>query len=108
VSEERAWLALVTFERKTDETDVLPQWAQGACGWMVALGSDFEIAYQRLVRDLGHCALRILEVADELEVFTPKDVEDTDEYLASNWREIEPGKHTVWGTLHSYKGEGEA
>jgi hypothetical protein len=29
-------------------------------------------------------------------------------HLLENFRNIEPGKQTVWGTIHSYKGEGEA
>jgi hypothetical protein len=108
VSAERSWLALVTFERQAETQEVLPEWAHGACGWMIALGPDFQTASQRLVRDLEHNGLRVLEVADECEVFSPEDVDETDEHLANNWREIEADKQTVWGTLHGYKGEGEA
>lgn len=104
----RWWVALVTFERRDEAQDILPEWAQGGCGWMVALASDEEAARSVLVRDLEHHALRVLEIADEREVFGEDEIEEIDEHLASNFRDIEPGKQSVWGTIQCYKGEGEA
>ena len=69
MSDERRWLALVTFERRDDEQEMVP---------------------------------------DLHEVFSLSDVEEVDDHLAANLRDIEPGKQTVWGTIHGYKGEGEA
>jgi hypothetical protein len=105
---ERYWVALVTFERRTEEQDILPEWAHGACGWMAALAQDEEEARRLLVRDVEHHGLRVLEIANEQEVFSSDDVEEFDEHLGANFRNIEPGKQTVWGTIHGYKGEGEA
>jgi hypothetical protein len=104
----RWWVALVTFERRDEDQDILPYTAQGACGWMLALAPDEETARSLLVRDVEHVGLRVLEIADEQEVFGEDEVEDIDEHLASNFREMEPGRQTVWGTIHCYRGEGEA
>jgi hypothetical protein len=41
-------------------------------------------------------------------VRTDDDIEQIDEQLAANLRNILGHKETVWGTLHCYKGEGEA
>ena len=108
MTDERSWLALITFERQTEETDILPEWAHGACGWMIALAPDFDTACDRLTRDLGYHGLRLLAVGEKREVFDPDDVEEVDCHLAQKWHQIEPDKQTVWGTLHCYKGEGEA
>ena len=104
----RWWIALVTFERLNDTQDFLPNWALGACGWMVAIAPDEDAARQLIVRDVEHHGLRVIEIADEHEVFGEDEIEDVDQHLASNFREIEPGKQTVWGTIHCYRGEGEA
>lgn len=104
----RWWVALVTFERRDNEQDILPDWANGACGWMVALAPDEAAARELLVRDVEHHGLRVIEIDDEREVFGDDEIEQIDDHLAMKFREIEPGKETVWGTIHCYKGEGEA
>lgn len=103
----RFWLALLTFERRDERLGMLPDWACGASGWMVAIAPDEETARELIVRDVGSCGLRVLEVDKMREAFSHKDVEVVDDHLARNLRQIEPGKHTVWGTVHGYKGEGE-
>ena len=104
----RWWVALVTFERRNEEQDILPEWAHGACGWMVALAPDEETAARLLVRDIEHHGLCVVKIANEREIFGEDEIEETDEHLAANFRDIEPGRQTVWGTIHCYKGEGEA
>ncbi len=104
----RLWVSLVTFERRNAEQDIFPEWAHGAAGWMVALAPDEETARHLLVRDVEYHGLRVLEVAEEREIFSVDEVEEIDEHLAFNFKNIEPGKQTVWGTIHGYKGEGEA
>jgi hypothetical protein len=103
----RWWVALVTFERRDERQEILPNWAQGACGWMVALASDEDVARVLIGRDLEHHGLRVLEIADEQEVFDEEEIDEIDNHLGANFRNIEPGKQTVWGTIHCYKGEGE-
>lgn len=102
------WAALVTFERQDKEQDILPHWAHGACGWMIAIAPDEDAARQLLARDLEHCGLRVLTFEKEQEVFSYEEVEEIDEHLADNFRNLEYGKCTVWGTLHGYRREGEA
>ena len=104
----RWWVALVTFERWHDEQDILPDWAHGACGWMVALAPDEEMARHLLQRDVEYQGLRVIEIQNEREVFGEDEIAEIDDHLASNFRDIEPGKQTVWGTIHCYQGEGEA
>lgn len=50
----------------------------------------------------------MLTIQDEREVFDEDEIEQIDEHLAVNFREIDAGKSTVWGTIHCYMGEGEA
>ena len=107
-NDERYWVALVTFERRTRDQDILPEWAHGACGWMVALARDETEVRHLLVRDVEYHGLRVLEIDKEQEVFSAEDVDEYDEHLGANFRDIELGKQTVWGTIFGYKGEGEA
>jgi hypothetical protein len=104
----RWWVALVTFERREENQEILPDWAHGACGWMVALAPDEVTARELLVRDVEYHGLRVIEIDDEREVFGEDEIEHIDDHLAINFRDIEPGKQTVWGTIHCYKGQGEA
>ncbi len=104
----RWWVALVTFERQNEDQDILPDWAHGACGWMVALAPDEQTARDLLVQNVEYHGLRVVEIDREREVFGDDEIEEIDNRLASNFRTIEPEKQTAWGTIHCYKGEGEA
>lgn len=108
MTDDRRWVALVTFERRSADQEILPDWAQGASGWLAALAPDEKEARRRLVRDVQLAGLRVLDVANEREVFSEDEVEKIDKHLAANLRAIEPGVQTVWGTIHGYRGEGEA
>ena len=90
----RWWVALVTFERQDEEQDILPDWAHGACGWIVALAPDEETARGLLVRDVEHHGLRVIEIDKERELFGDDEIDEIDEHLAMNFREVEPGKQT--------------
>lgn len=107
MSDGRWWIALTTFERGEHKQQILPDWAQGACGWMVALAPDEEVARRILVRDIEHHGLRVVGVDKVQEVFSDEDIEEVDDHLAENFINFEEGKSTTWGTLHCYKGEGE-
>ena len=98
----------MTFERCNEEQDLLPKWAHGACGWMVALAPDEEVARGLFIQDVEHHGVRVMEISDEREVFGEDEIEEIDDHLASNFREIETGRMTVWGTIYCYKGDGEA
>lgn len=98
----------MTFERCNQEQDLLPKWAHGACGWMVALAPDEEVARGLFIQDVEHHGVRVMEISDEREVFGEDEIEEIDDHLASNFREIETGRMTVWGTIYCYKGDGEA
>jgi hypothetical protein len=103
----RWWIVMVTFERLRDDQDVLGPADQGACGWMIALAPDEEAACALIVRDLEYRGLRVLEIENEREVFSDKEIAEVDEHLAYNFRNIKGGKQTVWGTIHCYAGDGE-
>jgi hypothetical protein len=75
---------------------------------MVARAHDDEAARDLLVRDVEHHGLRVIEIARQHEIFGDDEIEELDQHLAQNFRNFEPDKHTVWGTIHCYKGEGEA
>ena len=75
---------------------------------MLVLAPDEETARGLIVRDVEYHGLRAIEIDGEREVFGQDEIEMIDNHLAMNFREVEPGKQTVWGTIHGYKGEGEA
>lgn len=104
----RWWIALVTFKRGDEQQDILADWAQGACGWMVALAPDEDTTRALILRDVEYQGLRVLEIADEEEVFGEDEIDKIDGHLGASFRDIELGKQTIWGTIHCYKGEGEA
>lgn len=109
MSDGRWWIAMVTFERRCERHNaILPSWASGACGWMMALAPDQDRARQFLLSDVEQNDLVVIDMEDEQEVFSEADLAGLDERLAANFRAIELGKRTIWGTIHCYKGEGAA
>ncbi|WBX85690.1 hypothetical protein [Sphingosinicella microcystinivorans] len=108
MSARRCWIALVTFERRGEPQNILPEEVQGACGWMIAMAPDEDAARALLIRDVEYNGLRVLEISDEQEIFEIGEIEGIDEHLAASFTEIEADRRTVWGTIHHYKGEGEA
>jgi predicted small metal-binding protein len=107
MANERLWIALVTFERRDDEQDILPKWAHGACGWMAALAPNDETARQLLKHDIESHGLTVVEIDHEREVVDEEEIDEIDDHLGKNFRAIEPGAQTVWGTIYGYKGDGE-
>ena len=99
---------MVTFERINETQDTLPDWAWGACGWMFTSGQDEEEAAGYLKRDIEFHGLKLIDIDQLKEVFGPDDIDEIDDHLAANVRSFEQGHRTAWGTLHGYKGEGEA
>ncbi len=108
MTDKSQWVALVTFERYNLAQDLLPDWALGAVGWMLTLAYDEDEATEILTRDIRQLGLRVITIAQQREVFDEDDLEELDEHLAENVRNLEPGKQTVWGTIHCYLAEGEA
>ncbi|MBI1198167.1 MAG: hypothetical protein GC203_09920 [Phenylobacterium sp.] len=102
------WVALVTFERSDAEQAVLPEWAQGACGWMACRASSEESVRDLLAQDLRHCGLKLLAIDSLQGAVDEGDADEIDEHLAANMRQLEAGKLSVWGTIHCYKADGEA
>lgn len=108
MTDKSQWVALVTFERCDLAQDLLPDWALGAAGWMFALAYDEDDATEILTRDITQLGLRVVTISEQREVFDEDDIEELDEHLAENVRNLEPGKQTVWGTIHCYLAGGEA
>jgi hypothetical protein len=75
---------------------------------MFTSGQNEEEAYEYLGRDIEFHGLKLIETDQLTEVFGPEDIDAVDDHLAANVREFEEGHRTAWGTLHCYKGEGEA
>jgi hypothetical protein len=75
---------------------------------MAALAPSAQEARLQLVHDIELHGLRVLEVADQREVLDEAELQQIDPHIAANLRAIEPEARTVWGTIHGYKGEGEA
>ena len=99
------WAALTTFERQTAESDILPSWAQGACGWMAVLAADEDDARHTLARDLAAVNLRLLEM-DQATLINAREAASLDERLGENLQ-ARRGARTVWGTIHCYAADGE-
>lgn len=99
------WAALTTFERRTAKSDILPSWAQGACGWLAVMAVDEDDARQILARDLAAVNLRLLEI-DQARLIDAPEAASFDERLGENLQ-AQRGASTVWGTIHCYAADGE-
>lgn len=99
------WAALTTFERRTAESDILPSWAQGACGWLAVMAANEDDARQTIARDLAAVNLRLLEM-DQARLIDDREAASLDARLAENLR-TQRGASTVWGTIHCYAADGE-
>lgn len=111
LSENLTFVALVTFERLDDDSDIeetLPKEAQGACGWMAVAARDEIEAADFLRRSLRADGLKLLEAEDFRVVFDLEAVHQIDEHLASNMERWELEKRTVWGTIYVYLADDEA
>ena len=108
MSDGRWWAALVTFERGEASQDILPEEAQGACGWMGAVAPDEDPACTQLVMGLELLGVRVLQISDLQDVFEIDEFKNLDDHLADNFQVVELGKMTVWGSIHCYLGDGEA
>jgi hypothetical protein len=60
----------VTFEPRDEAQDILPDWARGACGWIIALAPHQQTACGLLVRDVEYHGLRVIEIDHEREVMS--------------------------------------
>ena len=105
---QRTFVALVTFQRITDDLGILPEWAEGACGWMGIRAQNEAMAIKTIQGELGEIGLCPTEIDEVTEIRALDDVMDIDSHLASNMQEWKDGTDTVWGTIHSFVGEGEA
>jgi hypothetical protein len=104
----RIFTALVTFERTAPEVDLLPPEAQGAVGYMAVSATSEDDLRDALVTDLAFVGLRLLEIDEIREIDVQSLPDGLDAHLADNIRQWEPGRRTVWGTIHVYLADGEA
>ena len=102
------FIGLVTFEKGDDLMSILSEFAEGAVGWMAGKAQNSDQFTELLKVELAQIGLKLLEVEDIEMIDDLSDVTEFDEHLASNMKIWEPGRMTVWGTLHQYIGEGEA
>jgi hypothetical protein len=99
------FVALVTFEHGSDAGHHLPLNYQGACGWIAIDATDENDARTRLRSSLEAEGLTLVELERLHRVNGAMDVDALDGHLAANMREWEPGRPTVWGTIHCYAGD---
>ena len=104
---DRVWIAFVTFERRNKPQDVLPDWAHGGCGRLIALAASESEAAEQLTSDIEGQGLKVVGIEGLKVVREVDEIERFDEHLGANFLNPESGKKTVWGTIHCYKGEGE-
>jgi hypothetical protein len=103
------WVACVTFERRDEHhTEFLPDHCQGAVGWMAVFTTDNESIRDMLEASLAEVSLRLLQIEDATPAGSFDHVQCLDSHLAMNLVGLEPGKSVVWGTIHTYIGDGEA
>jgi len=75
---------------------------------MGCIADDADDVPEFIRRALAAEGLRLVQIEHVEEVGASEEVEDYDAHLAENMQAIEPGRRTVWGTLHVYVAEGEA
>jgi hypothetical protein len=102
------FVALVTFENDGDLLQILPPQCHGACGWMAAEASSEDQARETIHSELAQIGLRLVKVDRLTEIKSVEEAAEYDSHLATNMQEWQPGKATVWGTIHTYIGGGEA
>ena len=104
----RWWLVLVTFENSGDSLEIFSSEHQGAVGWMAVVAKDEDELVDRLQESLSADGYNFVEGDDLRVVKSIHDIEEIDDYLAANVRELEPAKFVVWGTVHRYLADAEA
>jgi hypothetical protein len=75
---------------------------------MACLDGDGEGVRDKIEEALQAENLRLLVVKDQSVIADIAEVSDVDEHLAKNIAALEVGKSVVWGTVHTYIGDGEA
>ncbi|MBK6704541.1 MAG: hypothetical protein IPL62_17750 [Caulobacteraceae bacterium] len=98
------FLAQVTFEHDGDSGEHLALSYQGACGWMAIDADDAKDAVDVLRKSLAADKLKLVEAERIHVVGGPQQAASLDDHLSDNMREWEPGRRTVWGTIHCYVG----
>ena len=102
------FLALVAFEHDGDNGEHLALSYQGACGWMAINADDSDGAVDVLRESLAADKLKLVEAERIHVVDGAQQAASLDDHLADNMREWEPGRPTVWGTIHCYVGDRHA
>ena len=75
---------------------------------MAAKADTEERAAQSIHSELAQIGLRLVELDRMIEVTSMDEVANLDSHLAENMETWESGKKTVWGTMQTYVGDGEA
>ena len=109
LEEEKSWfLAHARFERTTMKCEYLDDDVQGAVGWF-AIPAKNNISMEKILRKtLGEVELLLIEIYSNHNVYSYNDVEEFDDYLANNIKELNINNNVIWGTIHQYYGHGEA
>lgn len=108
VKNRTTYIALVTFERAGETATYLLPEEQGACGYQAISAIDEDDLRNALSQELAEVGLRLVAIDDTREIEVDNLPDDIDDHLAENIRNWEPGKRTVWGTIYTYIGDGEA
>lgn len=104
----KLFVGLVSFRRNGDLLNILPERAEGASGWQAGRAKNEDQFVLFVQTSLSEIGLEVIEVNDIQELASPEEASELDEHLGDNIRNWEPGKMTVWGTIHIYIGDGEA
>lgn len=99
------FLALVTFEHDGDAGHHLALGYQGACGWMAVDADDAEDAIYVLRESLAADQLKLVEAERIHAIDGAHQAASLDRHLSENIGAWEPGRRTVWGTIHCYAGD---
>jgi len=106
---EHWWLALVTFERRdASPTEFLPDQCQGAAGWMACRASNGEVVRDLIEAALHEAGVRLVEISSQTPAESIDYIQELDPHLAMNIGTLESGKSVVWGTIRTYRADGEA
>ena len=98
----------LTFERVAVKSEWLDDCSQGASGF-VAISADLkDESREFLARALATLDLRLLEVEQPIWVETREELAAIDPHLCENVANWKDDAHWVWGTIHSYIGDGSA
>ncbi len=102
-SDNRSWYcALVSFDAGDDVTNILPESAEGASGYMAWWVIGDEVPVTILSEELKSAGLKNIEIEEVCEIYEFCEVKEKSEYLFKNLLKFDYNHRFTLGDLYLY------